>query len=129
MRHFTRYHLPAILYAVLIIILSSIPELGKLDLGRFKFDKIAHFFEYAIFALLIFRSFSHISDRLNVRYIVFLALIFVAAFAFFDEFYQSYVAHRHADPIDMIADISGATLIIIWLAIRHKKQVKTAAAG
>jgi VanZ family protein len=124
MRFFIKYHLPAILYGLLIIIISSIPYLGKPEFGLLKFDKVIHFIEYAVFAVLIFRSFSNISFLPSRRYVLWLSLFFLALFALFDEYYQSYIPGRNPDIIDLVFDICGATLIIILLYIKRKNALK-----
>nr|MBN2277211.1 VanZ family protein [candidate division Zixibacteria bacterium] len=121
MRNFFIYHLPAIAYAALIIILSSIPDLGKNSFDIFKLDKIIHFIEYAVFAILVFRSISHLMPN-RVILILGISLVLVAMFAMFDEFYQSYIPGRHSDPFDWLFDFLGATLIIVFLHYRLRKR-------
>jgi VanZ family protein len=121
MKRFVRYHLPAILYAALIICLSSIPDLGKPQLAVLSIDKLLHFGEYAIFAILIFRSFSNVSSRLGSRYVIYLSLLFIALFALFDELYQGYVPGRDPDVLDLLFDILGAALIIALMYIRGRR--------
>lgn len=120
MKEFTKYHLPAVLYAALIIVLSSLPGLGLPSVKIIQLDKIIHFIEYAIFAVLIYRSFSHISDRIKGRLVIFLSMLFVALFAVFDEVYQSYVPGRQSDAFDLLFDFLGALLIIVYLSLRGK---------
>jgi len=123
MRKFLIFHLPAILYAALIIVLSSIPILGKPPIDIWKFDKMIHFVEYAIFAILVFRSISNISPKLNAGHTIVLSLILVGMFAFVDEYYQSYIPGRHSDPFDWLFDFLGAALIILYMQYRKKKRI------
>lgn len=129
MSRFAKFHLPAILYAALIIVLSSIPDLGETQLEILTYDKAIHFFEYAIFAILIFRSFTHMSDRVNDRHTVYLSVLFVVLFALLDEFYQSFIPGRQPDPMDLLFDVVGASTIIIYLYIRQRSHRKQNAAG
>lgn len=85
-------------------------------------DKLLHFGEYAIFAVLIFRSFSNISLRLGAQYVIYLSLLFIAFFALFDELYQGYVIGRESDVFDLLFDILGATLIIVLMYVRSKRH-------
>ena len=117
-----KYHLPALLYAGLILCLSSIPDLGKSRLAVLRVDKLLHFAEYAVFAVLIFRSFSNISSQLGARCVIYLSLLFIAFFALFDELYQGYIIGRESDAIDLLFDILGATLIIILMYIRTRRR-------
>lgn len=118
MRRFLKYHIPAILYAALILALSSIPDFGKSPIGILKFDKVIHLIEYAVFAALIFRSFSNISSRVKSKYVLYFSLLFVALFAILDEMYQGLVPGRHSDIYDLLFDVLGATLVIVLLRAR-----------
>ncbi|MEA3296876.1 MAG: VanZ family protein [candidate division Zixibacteria bacterium] len=121
---FAWYHLPAILFALVIIIVSSIPNLQAPRVVAIAFDKIAHLLEYAIFSVLIFRSFSHwdVTSR-PTRTFLFSAL-FLSLFAVFDEFYQKLIPGRNTDPLDIIADLSGALLVLIVLGLRRRWSQK-----
>ncbi|PKK84737.1 MAG: hypothetical protein CVT49_00870 [candidate division Zixibacteria bacterium HGW-Zixibacteria-1] len=120
-KYFAKYHLPAILYGTLIIIISSIHGLGLPPVKIIALDKLIHFIEYAIFAVLIFRSFSNLSPNLQGRFTVFLSMFFITLFAVFDEIYQSYIPGRHSDPFDFLFDVLGASFIIIYLFLRKKR--------
>ncbi len=125
MKKFLLYHLPAISYAGLIIALSSIPNLNQNRSFLFGYDKLIHFAEYAIFAILIFRSFSHISIKIQFKATIYLSFAFIAIFALFDELYQSRIPGRETDLYDILSDILGAALIVIVMAVRRRyKQVR-----
>lgn len=121
LRWFLVYHLPTILYAGLIIGLSSIPYLKSPSLKFFTFDKVAHFLEYSIFAFLTFRSFSNLSVKINVNRAYLLSLLFLSLFALLDEFHQSFVPGRHADVADLLTDFLGAFLVISFLWLRGRR--------
>jgi VanZ family protein len=120
-KKFLIYHLPVILYAALVIYISSIPNLNRPDIEILKYDKIIHFIEYAIFAILVFRSFSHIFSRQRLRLVVYSSLLFLVVFAFIDEFFQSHIPGRDSDIFDVLFDVLGGFLLIIILYIRQKK--------
>ncbi len=122
MRLFLKYHLPAILYAVLILSVSSIPSLKTPQIRFIAADKVAHFIEYAIFAFLIFRSLVHIPALLRKNLAVPTAVLFVAAFAYMDELYQRHIPGRHSDMTDYAADLAGALLILGLTWLRHRKR-------
>ena len=109
MKRFSKYHLPAILYAALILVLSSLPGLGVPQIKIVALDKVIHFIEYAIFAVLIYRSFSNLSDKLQGRIVVFFSMLFVVLFALFDELYQSYIPGRQSDPFDFSHELPSDT--------------------
>lgn len=122
---FAKHHLPAILYAALIIAVSSMPNLHAGAINVPGLDKAAHFAEYAIFSVLVFRSFANISSRMHINYTFLLSLLFISIFAIIDEFYQRYIPGRDSDVLDIIFDLLGSILIlfVLWrLAKRQKAE-------
>lgn len=124
MTNFLKYHLPALLYAGLILILSSIPSWGPKQDFIIGLDKILHFGEYALFAFFIYRSFSHLSPRLSSKLVVLSTLVFIALFSWLDEYYQSHIPGRESDIFDALFDILGASLIVLILAVKKEKTPK-----
>lgn len=125
MKTLIKYHLPAILYAVLIIVVSSIPSLTPPKVGIVGMDKIAHFFEYAILAVLVFRSISHLSPRIRPGMMFLLSMLFIVIFAIFDEAYQAYVPGRKSDLYDIVFDLLGSMLILGYLWYRNSRSRRT----
>jgi len=123
MKRFLIYHLPAILYAALIIYVSSIKNLSPPDISLFKYDKLIHFLEYAIFAFLVFRSFRNLMPPERFKYVAYLSVLFLVVFAVFDEYFQSKIPGRQSDILDVISDILGGFLLILILHFRHKKSL------
>lgn len=123
MKRFLIYHLPAILYGGLIIYVSSIPNLNRPDFSLFKYDKLIHFLEYAIFAFLICRSFFQLIPHRKYKYVTYLSLLFLTLFALFDEFFQSRIPGRESDILDVFSDILGGFLLVVILHIRHRKRL------
>jgi VanZ family protein len=102
-----RRMLPVVAYIVLIFVVSSIPTLpapGPEFLFR---DKLAHFVEYFILGLLLFRS-----VRWNISasgWATFGFLVSVAAtIGALNEFCQSFVPGREMSIGDWFADTAGA---------------------
>jgi VanZ family protein len=106
-RKFAVYQLPAIAYAALIVGLSSLTNV--------------HFCEYAIFTWLVYRATAHLHVRVGVEEATFLALGFVALFAFGDEFYQSFVPGRQSDAADFLADVAAAMVIVATIRLVHRR--------
>ena len=122
MKKFITYHLPTISYAVAIIILSSIPGFNHKYIIISGYDKLIHFSAYAIFAVLIFRSVSHITKKISLRTAGIISLAFILVFAICDELYQSTTPGRRSDPYDVLFDFLGAAAIIIFVLLCKKKQ-------
>jgi len=123
MRNFFCYHLPAIIYAAAIIVLSSIPKLHLPEIGFFTTDKFLHFIEYALFAVLIFRSFSRLLFRFGLKYVVWVSLLFLLVFSLFDELYQGSIPGRDSDAGDVLLDVLGASLIIFLMWRRARRSL------
>ena len=119
---FIRYHLPALLYAAMIIIVSSVPNLHSSTPDFPWLDKVAHFTEYALFSILVFRSFANISSKMHINYTFLLSLLFIVCFAILDEFYQRYIPGRSSDVADILFDLLGSALIlfILWRTAKRR---------
>lgn len=117
---FFRFHVPAIILAVTIFILSSIPKLNPPNLGFELQDKFYHFLVYAAFGFLVARSFFSLkfSENFHKYYLLF-AILFSAIYGLSDEIHQSYVPGRFSSIGDFIADFSGST---IGALIFHYRQ-------
>jgi len=104
---FFKYHLPVILYAALILVVSSVPNL-KTPLVRVPGgDKVVHFLEYGILALLTFRSVRHWKAGMTLKQTALSAMVLVAIFPAIDEFLQSFIPGRSPEIYDLVADICG----------------------
>ncbi|UCE25041.1 MAG: VanZ family protein [Candidatus Zixiibacteriota bacterium] len=119
---FLKYHLPVILYAGLVIALSSIPNLSPAPLKILAADKIAHFIEYGVFSFLTFRSFSNFGRNISVNRAFLFSIIFMCIFASFDEYYQRFIPGRDFDVLDILTDIAGAVLVLIFMRIRTNRN-------
>jgi VanZ family protein len=104
--------LPAIVYAVLLYWISSLPNPNAPDFGLEWGDKINHAGAFGLMALLWFRALGWITPRRSRRSRLFLTLLLVAAYGATDEIHQSFVPGRFADITDWIADVVGAIIAI-----------------
>ncbi len=122
-----RRWLPLIAWIVMIFALSSIPGLSsddvKLPTG---FDKLIHFIEYAVFALLYYRGLSYggVRVRWSIVLIVIASGIAVAAL---DEMYQSYIPRRDSSLYDLVMDSAGIVTGTLAAVLRHIVQIRWAA--
>jgi len=124
MRRFVRYQLPAILWAMLIFGLSSIPGLSTPEIGIKPTDKLAHLVEFGIFGYLITRAFYHSNFSLR-RYSIALGITLGILYALSDEFHQSFVPGRDVSLGDIIADSLGVVLAqIMFIKFNICKQHK-----
>ena len=125
-----RRWLPLIIWIVMIFGLSSIPGFSPDDVGLVRlpagFDKIVHFFEYAVFAMLYYRGLSYggVRIRWSIVIIVIMSGIAVAAL---DEMYQSYIPRRDSSFFDLVMDSAGVVAGTLAAVLRHIIQIRQAA--
>ncbi len=122
MRAFLTYHLPVLAYGALILAISSISNLHTPGLKLLAADKVAHFLEYSLFALLVYRSVRHLAAKRHSTLSLLVAILFLAAFAAGDEYVQRFAPGRHSDTHDFLADVFGGTLVVLILWARHHRQ-------
>jgi len=120
---FIRYHLPAVLWAVLIFVLSSlVVQVPPIEhLGEWT-DEFYHVMEYFIFGFLLARSFTH-STVEGFRNNVFLISFFIGSlYGVTDEIHQFFVPGREAFWLDAVADSVGTFLgaLIFCLLMRYR---------
>ncbi len=112
----------ALLYAVLIVCMSSIPGKSLPDLRWLSQDKLIHMAEYTIFGLLVSQA---MVFRVPARGQVFLFTFLIAgAFGALDEFYQTLIPGRGSSYTDWVADIVGvvlgSSLYLLWKFYRDQ---------
>ena len=115
------YHLPVVVCAAVIIVVSSIPDLRAPEVKLVPFDKLAHFVEYAVFAAVTYRSFSNLGQAVTVGIAFWLSALFLSVFAVSDEYLQHFVPGRFFDWYDLIADVLGALVVLTLLRWRQKR--------
>lgn len=110
----------AILYAVVIIGLSSIPGKEFPEAAWLAHDKMIHFCEYGLFGVLVARA---VNTRVTAGSRIFLITLLVAGlFGILDESYQSIIPGRDSSVYDWIADVTGILLgswVYLWIKFRR----------
>ena len=135
-----KYWLPAIAWAILISLASTdtfssvhtsgliipilhwfFPAAGAETLERLHFliRKCAHFTEYFIFSVLLFRALRGQNRGWQLRWAIW-ALLIAAGYSALDEFHQTFVPSRTASPWDSLLDTTGAAVsqIAVWIWLR-----------
>jgi len=85
--------------------------------------KSAHFTEYFIFCLLLYRGIR--GSRIGWRWSWGLTALFIASgYSALDEIHQAFVASREAAPYDSLLDSTGAffAFAILWLWLRFRNR-------
>ena len=123
-RHFLRYQLPAIVWALVIFAASSIPA-SKLPRIVLKIsDKIIHGSVFLVFGLLVYRALEIRIQRSSFDWRrALLTVCAVTAYGVLDELHQSFVPGRTTDVWDATADATGGLLsaLILYLVYRRRK--------
>ena len=109
---------PPLALMVVIFALSAQPDLstglGVWDLvGR----KLVHASEYALLCLLWWRALRTVTPSERAALIAFFICI---AYSATDEYHQHFVKGRHASPVDVAIDSSGAGLAAVLIARRRR---------
>ncbi len=115
----------AVLYALLVITVSSLPNIRIPNLGITWSDKVAHFAQYAVFAFLVAGGWGRrvISRPLAENW---RAAGFLIAFAALDEIHQLWIPRRDASFWDWSADTLGIVLgFTVGLFLLHRRRRPT----
>lgn len=110
-----RRWLPALLWAVIIIFVSSIPRIETPVTRLEGCDKIAHFVEYFILGWAL-RFWSR-DGRPGL-------LAGGIAFAAFDEIHQHYIPGREMSLWDFVADAAGVTAGFLIMGAVYKRRAR-----
>ena len=123
--NFVRDQLPAILWAFLIFLLSSIPaDLIPLP-NIFQFDKVIHIGIFFFFGLFIYRAYNLFWTQSSFSFSRALAtLLTVTIYGILDEFHQKFVPGRTPDVWDATADTTGGifAIVLIFILITKKSR-------
>jgi len=119
--------LPVILWALLIFVASSIPNIALPDLEFIASDKVIHLVVYFVLCVFFHRALSHQRrfPRL-ARWSLACAVLFSILYGVSDEIHQSFVPNRDASVYDLAADSIGTMLFLGYSILRHRFGSKTA---
>jgi VanZ family protein len=118
---FSAEHTGRILRPILFWLMPHMSEQSFVIIHAFV-RKAAHFTEYFIFCLLLYRGIRR--GQRGWRWSWALTAVFIAAaYSALDEIHQAFVASRTASPYDSLLDSIGATFAIVALFIwfRHRR--------
>jgi VanZ family protein len=99
----------------------------QFDIIHHYIRKTAHFTEYFVFGLLLYRGVS--SGRPGWRWPWGLTALFIAfGYSALDEVHQAFVSSRQASPYDSLLDSVGAffAVAVLWLVLRSRTPQGTA---
>jgi VanZ family protein len=121
---FSSKHTATVFGAILHWFAPSLSE-TTFDTIHFFIRKSAHFTEYFIFYLLLYRGIR--GARIGWHWSwVFAAWFIAAAYAALDEIHQSFVASRTASAWDSLLDSAGAFVALLVLFLVHRLRRRPA---
>ncbi len=121
------YKLPPVLFAALIIFVSTMSSVSPPSLGVTWTDKIYHFGEYFVYGLLIFRAFPNVQESPKRKSYYVLLFLFGLVYGAIDERLQYYIPNRDSSPYDWMADAIGylsAGILFLLLRDWWKKRAR-----
>ena len=104
---FTRW-LPALLWAVLIFVLSAWTSPPKVDKVVPMADKAVHWTLFCVQSWLVASALRN-GHKLTLQATLGLAILITSAYGALDEYHQRFIPNRTCDFVDWVADTLGAT--------------------
>jgi len=111
-KDFLRYTWPAVLWAAVIFVGSSIPSKSMPSFAFTVEDLVWHFLEYAIFGVLLALAYVRSPGRASFK-TVGLAVLTGVLYAASDEWHQSFVPGRVTSLADFLADAAGVVFGVV----------------
>ena len=117
-----RYLWPAILWSVVVLILTLLPGEKLPDVPIFGIDKIVHFFIFGLLMILSAFGLYKISRQENsIQSPVLISLLYSVLFGIMIEVIQQYVPNRSFSVYDIIANVIGVGLGYLTFNIWRKR--------
>lgn len=102
--------------------LSSVEQVADSFFMQFSVRKIAHFSEYLVLGILLFKAFEQ--GKLLNKNFVYKAFLVSVFYALTDEFHQAYIPGRSAQWQDVLLDCFGAFVGILCILFFTRKSWK-----
>lgn len=123
LKHFVRYQFPAMLWAIIIFIASSIPAAKLPNFTQTLNDKLIHGTIFFIFGLLVYRALEprQIAEKIEWSRLL-IATSAVIVYGVIDEIHQGFVPGRTVDLLDALADAVGGLLAALVIYLRFSSK-------
>lgn len=110
-----------VVIAILIFLFSSIP--GDADvLSSVSSPLFSYFYHFIIFFMFTFVLFSAIKGKRRIsQKFIFITLTISLIYAFLDEFHQMFIPFRDPSLRDLLFDVAGSSLSIMFYSYLKKK--------
>ena len=113
--------MPAILWAAIIFVVSSIPDLSTPSFGFKITDKMAHFGEFFFLGLFVAYAFG--KRNLSMAKVFWISAGVSGFYGVIDEFHQLFIPGRQADGFDVLADVLGAVSASGIYVLKLRKRI------
>ncbi len=108
-----------------MLTVSSIPDLRIIPQWHLTWkDKISHFVEYAIFALLFLLMLKQENRITNHKKTFLTVLFFGLLLAIIDELHQLFIPGRSTDVLDIVADSFGIVIVSIIFNLINNHRLR-----
>lgn len=114
------YWLPVLVYCLFIFAQSGGASPIRMNLFPHQ-DKVAHALGYALLGALLVRAFRGTRPETGWRTLWLLGALAAGLYGLTDEFHQSFVSVRSADPADFVADLAGGAIGSWFVAWRWRR--------
>jgi len=116
MKKFLLYWMPVIVYCIVIFVLSSLPITAEQLPGPyFKFkDLLLHSIEFFILSFLFLRAFAKEKWKMPFYF----AILFTILYGALDELHQFFVPGRIMSFIDLVFNMIGAMIVLIFKVLK-----------
>ncbi|MBC8384420.1 MAG: VanZ family protein [Candidatus Cloacimonetes bacterium] len=104
------------IWTIIIAVLTSYPKLQSPTSQIINYDKIAHFMMYFIFSILFMKMHNPSDMKKTIKKLYFL-MMFVPLF---DEIHQIPIPGREFSVYDILADLLGFAVIILFYRMRKR---------
>lgn len=119
---FSSEHTRSVLERILLWIDPSMTT-EQFEIIHYLIRKTAHFTEYFVFSLLLYRGIR--GTRVGWRWPWGVTAVSIAVgYSALDEIHQAFVSSRHASPYDSLIDSTGAlfAVVFLWLWFRTRNR-------
>lgn len=97
-------------YALLVVVVSSWPGIQLPNVGEGDLDKLVHLVQYAVLGFLAARGWGPQRRGGGKSWTTWIPAMILVLFAAADEFHQKWIPGRFAEVTDWVADILGIAI-------------------
>ncbi|MBD3299598.1 MAG: hypothetical protein GF341_13155, partial [candidate division Zixibacteria bacterium] len=104
------WRIAAVIYAILVVSVSSWPGVSLPNVGEGDLDKILHLIQYAVLGFLAARGWGPQRRSRTSAWLAWLPAAVLLVFAAADEYHQKWIPGRYAEVGDWVSDVFGIAI-------------------